>query len=126
MHDIILKGLSSLHGLSSDQELSNFLKELRPAASSLWQAYRSSIASISYREPTVQASYMLRYFPSYAEVTCAVLEDLYMREVLPFQEKRLHVNLFGCGPALALCGIMKFLKKPDRSEELTSCLWHEK
>jgi hypothetical protein len=35
MHDIILKGLSSLHGLSSEQELSNFLRGLRSTASGL-------------------------------------------------------------------------------------------
>jgi hypothetical protein len=38
MHDIILKAMSALHGLSSEQELSGFLRDLKSAAKSLWQA----------------------------------------------------------------------------------------
>jgi hypothetical protein len=110
MHDIILKGLSSLHELSGEQDLANFLRELRPTARYLWEAYRSSVVKISYRKPALQAAYMLRYFPYHAEVTHVVLDELYMRGVLPFQEELLHVNLFGCGPAPELCGIMQLLK----------------
>jgi hypothetical protein len=69
MHDIILEDLSSLHGLSDEQDLANFLRELRPTARYLWQAYRSSVVKISYRKPVLQAAYMLRYFPYHAEIT---------------------------------------------------------
>jgi hypothetical protein len=110
MHDIILKGLSSRHGLSSEQELSNFLRGSRPTVRFLRQAYRSNVVNISYRKQTVQAAYMLRYFPYYAEVTRFVLDKLYRQGVLPFQEELLYVNRCGCGPAPELCGIMQFLK----------------
>jgi hypothetical protein len=124
MHDIILKGLSSLHGLSSEKELSGFLRGLRPTAKSLWQAYRSSFVNISYRKPTVQTTYMLRYFPPYAEVTRVVLDELHRKEVLPFQEELLYVNLFGCGPAPELYGIMQFLKSRfPRSEMIIGHLF---
>ena len=123
MHNIILKGLSSLHGLSSEKELSSFLRGLRPTAKSLWQAYRSNIVNISYRKPSVQATYMLRYFPPYAEVTRVVLDELHRKEVLPFQEELLYMNLFGCGPAPELCGIMQFLKSRfPRSEMIVAHL----
>jgi hypothetical protein len=124
MHDIILKALSSLHGLSSEQELSNFLRALRPTARCLWRAYQSNIVNVSYRKQTVQAAYMLRYFPHYAEVTRVALDELYMQGVLPFQEELLYVNLFGCGPAPELCGIMQFLKSRfPRSEMLIAHLF---
>jgi hypothetical protein len=103
MHDIILKGLSSLHGLSSEQELSCFLRELKPTARCLWKAYQSNVANVSYRKQTIQAAYMLRYFPHYAEVTRIALDELFVQGVLPFQEELLYVNLFGCGPAPELC-----------------------
>ncbi len=123
MHDIILKRLSSLHGLSSEQELSGFLRGLKPTARFLWKAYQSSVVNISYTKPTIQAAYMLRYFPHYAEVTRVALDELYMQGVLPFQEELLYVNLFGCGPAPELCGIMQFLKSRfPRSEMLIAHL----
>jgi hypothetical protein len=118
MHNIILQGLSSLHGLSSEQELSGFLRGLKPTARFLWQAYRSNIVNISYRKQTVQAAYMLRYFPRYAEVTRVALDELYMQGVLPFQDELLYVNLFGCGPAPELCGIMQFLKSRFPTSEM--------
>jgi hypothetical protein len=123
MHDIILKGLSSLHGLSNEQELSNFLRGLRSTARCLWRAYQSNVVNVSYRKQAVQAAYMLRYFPHYAEVTRVALDELYMQEVLPFQEELLYVNLFGYGPAPELCGIMQFLKSRfSRSEMLIAHL----
>ena len=82
MHGIILEGLSVLHGLSNQQDLSNFLRELRPTTKSLWQAYRSNIVKISYRKPTMQAAYMLRYFPYHAEVTRIALCDGHCRETM--------------------------------------------
>jgi hypothetical protein len=119
MHDIILKRLSSLHGLSSEQELSNFLRRLRSTARCLWKAYQANVVNVSYKKQTVQAAYMLRYFPHYAEVTRVALDELSMQGVLPFQEERLYVNLFGCGSAPELCGIMQFLKNRfPRSEML--------
>lgn len=124
MHNIILKRLSSLHGLSSEQELSGFLRGLKPTVRFLWEAYQSSVVNISYTKPTIQAAYMLRYFPQYAEVTRVVLNELSMQGVLPFQEERLYVNLFGCGPAPELCGIMRFLKNHfPRSEMLIAHLF---
>ena len=55
----------------------------------------------------------------YAEVTRVALDELSMQGVLPFQEERLYVNLFGCGSAPELCGIMQFLKNRfPRSEML--------
>jgi hypothetical protein len=111
MHDRILKGLSSLHSLSSEQELSSFLRGLKPTARFLWQAYQSSVVKIAYTKPTIQAAYMLRYFPHYAEVTRVVLDKLYRQRVLSFHEELLHVNLFGCGPAPEPCGIMRLPKR---------------
>jgi hypothetical protein len=77
MHDIILQGLSSLNCLSSEQEMSNFLRELRPIAKLLWKAYRSNVVNVSYRKQTVQAAYMLGSFPHHAEVTRVILDELY-------------------------------------------------
>jgi hypothetical protein len=71
------------------------------------------------KKQTVQAAYMLRYFPHYADVTRVALDELSMQGVLPFQQARLYMNLFGCGPAPELCGIMQFLKNRfPRSEML--------
>ncbi len=87
MHDIILKRLSSLHGLSSERELSNFLRGLRPTAKCLWRAYQANVVNVSYREETVQAAYMLRYFPHYAEVTRVALDELYRQGVVTITTK---------------------------------------
>jgi hypothetical protein len=128
MHDLILKALSSVHGVSSEEDLSEedlsgFLRRLKPAAKYLWHAYRSSSANVSYRKLAVQAIYMLRYFPQYAEVTRVVLDELHRKEVLPFQEELLYISLFGCGPAPELCGIMQFLKSRfPRSEMIIAHL----
>ena len=54
MHDIILKRLPSLYGLSSERELSNFLGGLRPTAKCLWRAYQANVVNVSYREETIQ------------------------------------------------------------------------
>jgi hypothetical protein len=60
MHAIILEGLSSLHGLSDEQDLANFLRELRPIARYLWQAYRSSIVDFfACKEAWSRQSYNL-------------------------------------------------------------------
>jgi hypothetical protein len=60
MHDIILEGLPSLHGLSDEQDLANYLRALRPTARYLWQAYQSSIVDFfACREAWSRRNYNL-------------------------------------------------------------------
>ena len=59
MHEIILKGLSSPHGLSSEQALSNFLRGLRLTARCLWNLANKILLTF-HQKPFVQAAYMLR------------------------------------------------------------------
>jgi hypothetical protein len=94
MHDIILKRLCSLHGLSSEQELSNFLRWLRSTARCLWKAYQANVVNVSYRKQTVQAAYMLRYFAHYAEVTFDQDRVLDCNPILERMLRILTENLF--------------------------------
>jgi hypothetical protein len=89
MNDIILKGLSSRYSLSHEEELSGFLRGLRPTAKYLWNAYQSGSVCISYKEFRVQAADMLRYFSHYAEVSRVVLDELHRKQELPFHEELL-------------------------------------
>lgn len=100
MHDIILKGLSSLHGLSSEQELSCFLRELKPTARCLWKAYQSNVVNVSYRKQTIQAAYMLRYFPhcvvDLLSRISSLAEEHGLAKVLIFDQDR----VLDCNPIL--------------------------
>ena len=89
MHDVILKALSSRHSLSHEEELSGFLRGLRPAAKYLCNAYQSGSVCVSYKELRVQAADMLCYFSHYAEVTRVVLDELHRKQELPFHEELL-------------------------------------
>jgi hypothetical protein len=114
MYELILKALFCMNNRSTREEQALYLKALKPAARALWRAYRpgyGNTVTASYDQPTTQAVYMLRYFPQYATIVDFVLEELFKKSVLPFNDELIHVSHFGCGPAPELWGIMRFIKR---------------
>jgi hypothetical protein len=114
MYELILKALFSMNNRATPQEQARYLNELKPAARALRQAYRPGYGkpvSASYHDPSIQAVYMLRYYPQYAAIVDVVLDELFEKAALSFNDELLSVSLFGCGPAPELWGLMRFIKR---------------
>jgi hypothetical protein len=114
LYELLIKALFLVNNRSEPQEQARYLNDLKPAARTLRRAYRpgyGNTVSASYENPSIQAVYMLRYFPQYAAIIYVVLEELFEKSALSFIDEVVYLSLFGCGPAPELLGIMQFVKR---------------
>lgn len=108
MYTHILDGLTNFHQINN---LDLYLQGLQPHVKHLRQNYRSDNVTVDYSDPSVQAAYLLAYYPQYTEMTYEVLRNL-DRNYLDrcFAERRnLQACFFGAGPAPEIVSWVKYL-----------------
>lgn len=112
MYREIMDGLIKIHGVKGDS--GSYAESLRPAAEALWQAYQSGSEiekNAKYTDSDVSAAYLLRYFPYYAEILPAILNN--NKDIAPEWCENTDVAFFGPGPAPELVGLANFFRSSD-------------
>ncbi|MFZ1127549.1 hypothetical protein, partial [Methanoregula sp.] len=108
IYDKILKSLLP----DACQDISNELKTLEDPTNGLINKFHGNNAeSLNYEDITVQSAYMLCYFPYYIENIYHLLHYIECAETRHIFKNDMNINLYGCGPAPDLLGLVAFLNK---------------
>lgn len=113
LYNCILEGLENsidFYNKNNHGTFENYLQSLQKPAEQLWYSYRSNQVKVSYSEPSIQAVYLMRYYPHYAYMNFQILEIIHGQN--PFKNlinETLEVCLFGAGPCPEIVGLSKFL-----------------
>jgi hypothetical protein len=109
LYDYILEGLENSRDFYNSQNQATFksyLQSLQQPAKQLWESYRSSQVKVNYSEPSVQAAYLIRYYPHYVEMTFEILKQCSKDFVF---EEKINACFFGAGPCPEVTGLAQFL-----------------
>lgn len=124
IYSCILNGLENsidFYNKNNHGTFESYLQSLQKPAEQLWNSYRANQVKVSYSEPSIQAVYLIRYYPHYAYVNFQVLEIINSQNL--FQKllnETLEVCLFGAGPCPEIVGLSKFLSdKYQKIKNLT-------
>ncbi|MFM9265540.1 hypothetical protein [Tychonema sp. BBK16] len=115
LYNCILEGLENsidFYNKNNHGTFESYLQSLQKPAEQLWHSYRSNQVKVSYSEPSIQAVYLMRYYPHYAYMNFQILEIIHGQN--PFKNlinETLEVCLFGAGPCPEIVGISKFLSE---------------
>ena len=113
IYNYILDGLENsidFYNKNNYGTFESYLRSLQKPAEELWNSYRSNQVKVSYSEPSIQAVYLIRYYPHYAYVNFQVLEIIHSQNLFQkFINETLEVCLFGAGPCPEIVGLSKFL-----------------
>lgn len=113
LYNCILEGLENsidFYNKNNHGTFESYLQSLQKPAEQLWYSYRSNQVKVSYSEPSIQAVYLMRYYPHYAYMNFQILEIIHGQN--PFKNlinETLEVCLFGAGPCPEIVGLSKFL-----------------
>ncbi len=113
LYNCILEGLENsidFYNKNNHITFESYLQSLQKPAEQLWHSYRSNQVKVSYSEPSIQAVYLMRYYPHYAYMNFQILEIIHGQN--PFKNlinETLEVCLFGAGPCPEIVGLSKFL-----------------
>jgi hypothetical protein len=66
---------------------------------------------IDYNDNTIQAAYMLRYFPYYIETSHHILNSICPEQISESFVNHMTISLYGCGAAPELLGILRFIQE---------------
>ncbi|MBE9161801.1 hypothetical protein [Tychonema sp. LEGE 06208] len=113
LYNCILEGLEKsldFYNKNNHGTFESYLQSLQKPAEQLWSSYRSNQVKVSYSEPSIQAVYLIRYYPHYVYVNFQVLEIIHSQNLFQnFINETLEVCLFGAGPCPEIVGLSKFL-----------------
>lgn len=113
LYNCILEGLENsidFYNKNNHRTFESYLQSLQKPAEQLWYSYRSNQVKVNYSEPSIQAVYLMRYYPHYAYMNFQILEIIHGQN--PFKNlinEILEVCLFGAGPCPEIVGLSKFL-----------------
>ncbi len=108
LYDLILEGLYSAYGITSESERKEFLSGLKPHIRDLRESFQNKQVRVDYSNKNIQAAYLIAYYPSYVEMTYEVL-NRHGVEDLSFKNKKLNVCLFGAGAAPEAIALLNFI-----------------
>lgn len=115
LYNYILEGLEKSLVFYDPQEhktFENYLESLQPGAEELWSAYRFNQVQVNYGDPSIQAAYLIRYYPHYAYMNYQILEMIHRQNLFKcFTDETLEVCLFGAGPCPEIVGLSKLLSE---------------
>ncbi|HBK21596.1 MAG TPA: hypothetical protein DDZ60_03540 [Planktothrix sp. UBA10369] len=115
LYNCILEGLENsidFYNKKNHGTFENYLQSLQKPAEQLWYSYRSSQVKVNYSEPSIQAVYLMRYYPHYAYMNFQILEIIHGQNLLKnLTNETLEVCLFGAGPCPEIVGLSKFLSE---------------
>lgn len=90
----------------------SYLQSLQKAAEDLWCSYRSNQVKVNYSDPSIQAAYLIRYYPHYAYMNFQILEILHSQNWFQIvTNETLEVCLFGAGPCPETVGLSKLISE---------------
>lgn len=110
MYTDILDGLANFNQINN---LELYLQDLQPYVKCLRQNYWSSNVRVDYSAPSIQAAYLLAYYPQYTEMTYEVLcnlADNHLNKCFA-QRRELQACFFGAGPAPETVSWVKYLNR---------------
>jgi hypothetical protein len=120
LYNCILDGLENstdFYHKNNHGTFENYLQSLQKPAEELWNSYRSNQVKVNYSEPSIQAVYLMRYYPHYAYMNFQILEMIHDQNLLEnLTNETLEVCLFGAGPCPEIVGLSKFLS--DRYQNI--------
>ncbi|MBD2176222.1 hypothetical protein H6F42_04725 [Pseudanabaena sp. FACHB-1998] len=108
IYDLILEGLYSSYGITSELGRKEFLSGLKPHIRDLRESFQNKQVRVDYSNKNIQAAYLIAYYPSYVEMTYEVL-NRHGVEALSFKNKELNVCLFGAGAAPEAIALLNFI-----------------
>lgn len=113
LYNCILDGLENstyFYHKNHQGTFENYLQSLQKPAEALWYSYRSNQVKVNYSEPSIQAVYLMRYYPHYAYMNFQILEMIHAQNLLKnLTNETLEVCLFGAGPCPEIVGLSKYL-----------------
>lgn len=101
----ILNGLFASNNLTTDQAKQTYLQNLKPAVQSLRASYRAFPVRFDYANHSVQAAYLLAYFPHYTDL---LLTALNKTEAVFANQNISELHLFGSGPCPEILGFLRY------------------
>ncbi len=115
LYDCILEGLEKslvFYDPQKHKTFENYLESLQPAAEDLWSSYRFNQVQVNYEDPSIQAVYLIRYYPHYAYMNYQILEMIHRQKIFKFfPNETLEVCLFGAGPCPEIVGLSQLLSQ---------------
>jgi hypothetical protein len=115
LYDYILEGVQNsgyFYNQQRDVSFERYLQKLQEAARELWESYRNPTVNIDYSRSSIQASYLLRYYPHYAYMALQICKILHERNLFnDIINENLSACFFGAGPCSELSGFIKFLSR---------------
>lgn len=109
LYDYILEALKNsrdFYNAKNHDTFESYLQSLQKPAKQLWESYRSSQVKVNYSEPSIQAAYLIRYYPHYVKMTFEIMKQCW--EDFAFGEK-INACFFGSGPCPEVAGLAQFL-----------------
>ncbi|MFB2934535.1 hypothetical protein ACE1B6_04595 [Aerosakkonemataceae cyanobacterium BLCC-F154] len=115
LYNCILAGLENsidFYNKENHQTFENYLQSLQKTAEELWNSYRSNQVKVNYSDASVQAVYLIRYYPHYAYMNFQILEIIHNQNIFQnLTNETLEVCLFGGGPCPEIVGLSKLLSE---------------
>jgi hypothetical protein len=115
LYNCILEGLENsidFYNKNNHGTFENYLQLLQKPAEKLWNSYRSNRVKVNYCDPSIQAVYLIRYYPHYAYMNFQILEIIHGQNLFQnLTNETLEVCLFGAGPCPEIVGLSKFLSE---------------
>ncbi|MEA5509859.1 hypothetical protein VB715_08795 [Crocosphaera sp. UHCC 0190] len=113
LYDYIIEGLQN-SGNFYDQNVHRtfeyYLQSLQEPAKKLWKSYRFDRVKVEYSDSSIQAAYLIRYYPHYAYMTLQIFNILHNQNVLGnLMDTVLQICFFGAGPCPEIVGLAKLL-----------------
>jgi hypothetical protein len=115
LYNCILKGLEDSGNFYNPQvhgTFEQYLQSLKQSAKQLWSSYRSSQVKVNYSDTSIQAAYLIRYYPHYAYMNFQILDILHNNNLFQYlTNDTLEVCLFGAGPCPEIVGLCHLLSQ---------------
>ena len=109
LYECILEGIrksGSFYKENTTGTFEAYLQSLQPCVKNLRQGYKRSCVKVDYSHQSVQAAYLIAYYPQYVEMTLAILKSI--SSELKFGNE-VQACFFGAGPCPEVAGLVQFL-----------------
>jgi tetratricopeptide (TPR) repeat protein len=109
IYDYILEGVKESGNFYKGNATGTFeayLQALQPYVKNLRQGYKGSCIKVDYSHQSVQAAYLIAYYPQYVEMTLAILKSI--SSELKFGNE-VQACFFGAGPCPEVAALVQFL-----------------
>jgi tetratricopeptide (TPR) repeat protein len=112
LYEYILEGIEksgNFHKNNTNETFESYLQTLQLHVKSLRQDYKpsgKSVVKVDYSHQSVQAAYLIAYYPQYVEMTLAILKSI--SSELKFGNE-VQACFFGAGPCPEVAALVQFL-----------------